>query len=617
MFKQRITMDKRKQKMFLIVGTLMLFACATAKATNPDSVLAEDVFSRLIAICEKPDNMLWPPVLIYEESPDINAFAFLNETQPFVVVHSALVKELLNSDADRLAFVIGHELAHVTLGHVKKGHADTKFKTVIFSREDEIAADMKGMQYAIKAGYSYKTALKGVQNAIKLGMEYSSYEGLGADHPSWKERLTYLDKEQAQLWKSMAAFENGNLFLAFEQYLPAERCFRFVTQEFPSCYEAWANLGYALLMRYCDGLQTEDIIRFGIGHLVTGGFYSRTQTLEQMVRGADEDLWWDAVGALREAHRLNAESTVAKANLGIAYLVRPDGKDIGQAIKFLGQAAEEAERDTLLDVRIRMTILLNAGVMDVAGAAPSGTTDRFEKAERLGRAFTTTIPLFRSYNSFVDAIAYNRATMLLMSGTKEDSKAAAKLLEGYLTRMPTTTLWWPIAYQNYVNASKAAEMPAKDERELKAASRDSKRMVVSLQLDKDKSVALNDAMVDVRKSLGAMQIIPVAGRTNLMRYVSEERGMEILGGSNVIAIFLRGHNAPVIPLRSIGFGTKTNELKIGMTKESVDELLEDQDFSFGELIDPEKKYRFYRDLGLAVSIRKDIVQELVIAVLPQ
>ena len=68
----------------------------------------------------------------------------------------------------------------------------------------------------------------------------------------------------------MSAFQNGFLFLELEQYLAARQCFQAVVAEFPDCYEAWANLGYAQLMQYCDGLDADDLRQFGIGQIVAG-----------------------------------------------------------------------------------------------------------------------------------------------------------------------------------------------------------------------------------------------------------------------------------------------------------------------------------------------------------
>ncbi len=69
-----------------------------------------------------------------------------------------------------------------------------------------------------------------------------------------------------------------------------------MTTDFPSCHEGWANLGYARLMLYCDGLTPEILAKKDIGQIVVGGFYRRAEGL--VARGEDEKLWFDAVGAL-------------------------------------------------------------------------------------------------------------------------------------------------------------------------------------------------------------------------------------------------------------------------------------------------------------------------------
>ena len=148
-----------------------------------------------------------------------------------------------------------------------------------FSRDDEIAADLKGMELALKAGYSFRRARSALDRMLDLRPEYSSFEALQAGHPSWKDRLSFLDKDQAKLWKAMSAFDNGRYFLLCEQYGAAETCFNRVTREFPECPEAWTNLGYALLMQYCDGLDTDDLRDYDVGQIMVGGFYTRPKSL--------------------------------------------------------------------------------------------------------------------------------------------------------------------------------------------------------------------------------------------------------------------------------------------------------------------------------------------------
>src|SRR5262249_42544661 len=144
---------------------------------------------------------------------------------------------------DRLAFMLGHELSHILLGHVKApARGETRLVKNAFTRQQEIDADIMGMELALKAGYSLKRGRSSIERMMKLGLNYSSFEGLAVDHPSWKDRLSHLDREQTRLWRSMSAFENGFFFLGAEQYAAAEQCFAAVTREFPESYEAWANL---------------------------------------------------------------------------------------------------------------------------------------------------------------------------------------------------------------------------------------------------------------------------------------------------------------------------------------------------------------------------------------
>src|SRR5262249_1539224 len=162
------------------------------------------------------------------------------------------------------------------------------------------------------AGYSFKDARRAIDQMISLKMEYSSFEGLGIDHPSWKERLELLDKKQSVLWRAMSAFENGNVFLMCEQYVAAEGCFERVTREFTDCHEALSNLGYARLMKYCDALEVGDLLKFDVGQIVAGGFYQRPKTLESKVRGVDDETWKLAVDALDRALRIKPDLVLAK-----------------------------------------------------------------------------------------------------------------------------------------------------------------------------------------------------------------------------------------------------------------------------------------------------------------
>jgi predicted Zn-dependent protease len=531
-----------------------------------------------------------------------------------------MLTRVIDQDPDRLGFILGHELGHVLLNHVTPSEAaeKTPFLHATFTRDQELAADRKGMALALAAGYSYRRAARGIHRILELGLDYSSFEGLRVDHPSWKDRLAALDGEQAALWSSMASFENGTVFLLVEQYAPAERCFRAVTREFPACHEAWSGLGYALLMQYCDALEPADLRRFGVGQIACGAFYRRPATLEAQVRGIDEDLWWDAVGALREALRLKPDSVPAKANLGIAYLVRPAGPDTGQATRFLQEAADAAMADTALDPLARASVLANAGVADLAAGQPETSARRLEEAEKQSKAFAAPARAVASTLSITSTLLYNRARLLVAGKDPAQRKTGVEYLVRYLKSSSPASVWWSLAYEDYRRTSGELRLSVQAEAAFKTERALALRPVTGVTVGPKKLVTLADRMAEARKQLDpAVEGVPVVPGTNLLRFTYPKQGLELLGSERVLAIFLSGAAAPPLTLRSPGLGGPTVTLRSGMTQAELEQALPDLDYDFRQLVDPEVNYRFYRDLGLAVRLREGKVLELVIVQVPE
>ena len=382
-----------------------------------------------------------------------------------------------------------------------------------------------------------------------------------------------------------------------------------MTREFPACHEAWANLGYALLMRYCDGLEVDDLRRFDLGQLAVGGFYRRPGTLEAQVRGIDEELWWDAVGALREALRLKPDSVVIKANLGVAYLVRPAGRDVGQAARYLQEAAEAVESDPanaglndLEKVDLRAAVLLNAGVADLAGGRSDVGARRLDRVAALGPQFSGDRPERPRASGLAAALHYNRALLLAASPEAEKRRAAVGQFERYLRSASPASAWWPLAYERYAKLCRELHLEAKSEKELKDRIQTDLRPLTAVRLRSGALVTLSEPMGEVTDRLGGGQAVPVVPGTNLRRLSYPDQGIDLLVTDRVLAIRLRGPGAPTLPLRSTGLGTTATELRVGMAKRELDQLLKDLDYSFAGLDDPEVRYRFYPELGLAVQV---------------
>lgn len=613
----------------------LVLACLFAAAAPPvraevesrDRELLDSVARRLLAVVPPVPDYVWPPTFEIVDEDKINAYATAKvqgegkaaKLAPRIVVYQGLMKRVIERDADRLAYILGHELGHVVLQHIRGATpGQTTFVKLIYGREQELAADRLGAELVLKAGYSLQRAIKSVQKMNDLGSNYSSFEGLSTDHPSWNDRLSFLDKDQAGLWKAMSAFQNGTYFLMFEQYVSAEQCFRQVIREFPRCHEAWTNLGYALLMRYCDALDSDDVKDLDVGQILVGGFYRRPDSLAETTRGKDETIWKDAVQALEESLRLKPEQVLTKANLGLAYLVRPAGKDMAKATLYLSEAADRAAGDQTLDASVRAALLINAGVVDLAGGRAEGSAQRFDLGEKLGRTFAGGRPQAASSLAIDNAVLYNRA--LLLSSSKDDGKRreAVQLFEKYLHTANAASAWWPLAYERYTKLCKQLDIQPKDKPALARRSAAKFRFLSSVKLTSGASVSITEPVDDVVKRLGAGQDSPVVNKINLRRLRYPDLGIELLAIDRVLAVSLVGAKAPALPLQSVGAGAaEAPQLRIGMTKQEIEKILEHEDFDFRQLDDATVNLRFYPALGLAVRLSKNKVEELVVVQIPR
>jgi hypothetical protein len=606
--------------LILFVATMCTWTAAFGEINETDSAMAAQVFQQLLAAAPIPAHTAWPPTLEIIDKDEINAFATMRKRKdgseyPVVVCYTGLIQRDVEGNADRLAYILGHELSHHILGHTGASAGVTEFLRATFSRDQEIAADRAGMGLALGANFSYRGGLSAIRKMIDLGLNYSSFEGLSADHPSWLDRIALLDKEQAGLWRSMSSFDNGAYFLLVQNYALAERAFRQVTKDFPGSYEAWANLGYALLMQYADSLDTEDLRRFDVGQVVVGGFYRRPQSLESKVRGINEEMWWDAVGALREAIRLKPDLSLPKANLGIAYLFRPAGKDPGKAAQELEEASQLAQNDPSLDPASRLTEQLNLAVAYAAEGSSEKAMAAFARVET--SLHQASSPSLSSYSSISNALFYNRAMLLARSTDIQRQHLALAELENYLRHTGSSLAWWSLAYQRYVELCKQFNTDPKSETALLSQESPRFRSIGSLETNQGQ-IALGESLLEARRQLGAAGVSsPLVRGTNLVQVDYSEKGIKIMATDLVLAITLSGANAPPLSVREMGLGAKATEFRVGMTTADLDHVLGDSDYDFRQLADPDLNYRFYSDLGVAVLIKNGKVIELVIGQLPK
>jgi tetratricopeptide (TPR) repeat protein len=583
---------------------------------------------------EKPEGWeVWPPTISVIDPGFINAFATHRTEKgveiPEVNVTVDLIEKIAVFDDDTLAFVIGHELGHLHFKHVhqrvefQKNFGGLSTLRVACGREQEFESDMFGMQLAFKAGYSRKGLIAGLQGWRNQVSPYCRFEGLALSHPSWEERAVYLLRgdQQEALWRSLSSFQTGVTFLENHQYQLAQLCFRNVTTEFPECYEAWANLGYALLMQYCDALDEEDLQYLDVGHIVVGGFFQRPDSLEPAIRGSDEKLWFEAVGAFREALRLRDrlelkdELLMVKANLAVAYLVHPNGKDVGQAEQWFEQvfaSLKDPDKAKTLDPMIYASILINSGsARGFAKSLVDSTLAVIAQARTVRRNKSAV-------DSMEAALRFHQARALAATGNKENELSALSMYEKYLDGMTSTSSWWPIAYREYSRLAKASGVEPKPQENFRQPGNSDWRTVAGVSLQDGTVVSLSDKIVDVLKKLGTPDVeVPVIEKSNLKIYKYKRLGVSFLATREVLSIILDSGESPKIQIRRTGLGGKEAFVSVGMSQTDLEALLGGEwDADMAPIYSKKENHQIYRKLGLAVRFKNGIVSELVVSVAP-
>ncbi len=593
---------------------------------------------------QQTNSYVWPPAVELGGSSGFDAYASRFREQPDgtfeapmqdqkfvprILITQGAMSDLIEDDPDRLAFVMGHEIAHVMLGHVLPTSSSerTTVKTLrmVFTAEQEHEADVLGMKLALAADYSIRGAreiwVRINSNEFLQkhpGFNYTSFEGVSSTHPAWSDRLQLIDTEKASLWKAMSAFENGVYLLTFQNYPEAEVAFNRVLdstgcdrvvggkqncQGFPESYDAQANLGYALLMQYLDRLDSADIAQFNIGQVVTGSFYTRPESLRPQAKGIDSALWNKAVGALRTALDLNPHAEIARANLGVAYLFAPNGKNVIAAVNHLVVAADASRADQTITQKNRAAILINCAVALIAA-------NDFDKA---GAKLDEAEQLLTDDDSFA-ALNYNRALLNVRSSDPAQRNKSITQLNDYLRRESPASLWWPLAYILYARLSTAAGQIPTPEAALKQVWRDEAelRPVTAVEFEPGKFITLSDLVTSVYEKLGSVGPIPTVRETPLVRLVYSQRGLEFLVTRRVIAILLHGTKAPPIKLQRKGPGAPFATLRIGMSVQEVTELLKSQAIPV-QLTSERVSYDFYPSAGVAIRYdSNDKVVELAI-----
>lgn len=576
--------------------------------------LASAVLRRLLSSSEgQPEPFAygqWPPSIRVEESTDLRAFSEIENGRPSIVVTTELMKRVVAMDGDRAAFILGHELAHILLGHPLIDSAKASVAGSVISREQEFTADRKGMELSLAANYSPQGE-RDVFKALVLVAGDSPIEALSEDHPSISERAEFLDKNQQDLWRSMGTFADGSYLLAAEQYPLAVEAFQTVTSEFPQSYEGWNNLGYAHLMIYADKLRREDIEEMGLGQVIAGGYFRCPRSLAEQLRGKDLEAWNRAIDALKRAEELNASSALIEGNLGLAYAMSPSpekSQEVSRAPDFFRRALELTQASSNSDKLSQLTFKINLAVAYSRLGKISDSRRLLDSAAAERNSMAPDDPDGRIVDS---ALLFDTAFADITNpATASSSPDKVQIILGYLNREGHESPWWKIAYSAY--AAMANRSGAQPSAEADFIENPKYRRIMSMGIQ-GYTIRIGERLADAQKLLGDGVSFPEASANlHCIRYPAS--GIELLGTDRILAIILVDSKAPPIALRRVESGSSdiSRKIQVGDNQAEFSTLLATNQNEY-PLVEAGLSYRFLPDLGLAMRIdSRGVVQQLVI-----
>ena len=229
----------------------------------------DSLVRKLVRHSDRPDtnfNVMVVP------TPEINAAALPGG---FLMINKGIIDSM---PEDQLAFVVGHEVAHVQLRHfattmnmthamevlgvaegaaveggdrgvVEENTAALEKMARSYARNLELEADLYGMLYAMRAGYPAASGVEAMKTMKRLVGDMPAGMEEMTDHPSFSDRIDQLGKGLATIEETYGLFDAAVGFARSGEYDAAIPAFQQFLALFPKSSAAWSNLGACYLQK--------------------------------------------------------------------------------------------------------------------------------------------------------------------------------------------------------------------------------------------------------------------------------------------------------------------------------------------------------------------------------
>ena len=231
----------------------------------------------------------------------------------------------------RLAFILGHELAHLANKDSMYEEAlDKKELKIPVARFRELFADPQGAIFAAMAGYEIGELFNEDNNflshlAQKTGIIYTE---AGTKHPTFLRRFEFTRSQLRAIIKRLELFKTGVLLLQMGKYTDGAAAFRAFSNSYPA-REVFNNLGVCYLNLALSHLRLkfrDDYSRFRLSTVI-----DYHTSAEKLYFRGEEDYLKDkdisfliekAVFYFREAAYRDRHDRTCRLNLSAAFILK-------------------------------------------------------------------------------------------------------------------------------------------------------------------------------------------------------------------------------------------------------------------------------------------------------
>ncbi|MCP4699760.1 MAG: hypothetical protein GY862_23355 [Gammaproteobacteria bacterium] len=442
-----MTNDKRNIALLLCLLNGAVFACDDAKSYirrhggcaasgNERVIRANAVFDKIRAAANKK---LWPEFAIVNKGPPNKPFLAVARKDNTILLsksvtdlsYAGVSNELGDS---RIAFIVGHELAHLANGDLLPKAFQGSAQKKPANRQDrnrEIKADEGGFIYAAIAGFSVDKLLaeENGQTDFFIYWQKQTAAKTNDTHPNPEERARALTVQLQYLLENLSWFHFGVRLIHFNRCKEAVPFLRKFQKVFPA-REVYNNLGYCHLQQGMEALGSDAYLYWlpSVLDLVSqaDAFSLPPEQTLQETRGLADEANASLKKAVRQfklAIETDPYYIFARVNLAVTqFYLGQTAQAHATAKKALELASDKKETTTSLDYR--RNIYLKKYNLEIQGLA-----EVISYEEKGRRHLSATIAALEKLPAAPLSVEYNLARLRETGGISEAKKHWRKLAE--------------------------------------------------------------------------------------------------------------------------------------------------------------------------------------------